>query len=73
MSIRWYGMDLTAVTLDRMDFTIGASFYISTPTYKLRSSDDRWYRCLSISIGIGPFYAAVNIPLWFEFEAGEPK
>lgn len=69
---RFPGLCLAAFQVQMVDFVIGASAWIGFPTRIIHYDSDRWYRCLNLHLGAMFFFIELNIPLWFEYEAGEP-
>ena len=70
--IKLPGKDLVVFACHWFDMAIGASIYVTAPTFLLRYDSTRWFRCLSLHIGIFMFGADFTVPLWFEYDAGKP-
>lgn len=67
------GMDLVALQLGFVDFALGLSLWLALPTFKIYLDSEKWYRCFQLHFGALFFFIEINIPLYFDFEAGEPK
>lgn len=69
---RFPGLDLVAFQAHLNNFVLGGSAWVGFPVFKLRYSSDRWYRCAQFHLGLFCFFIELNVPLWFEYVAGEP-